>query len=167
MSPEEQAIHTSIAEKLKPVFENKKSLIVNDLSAKTPVTTGNNPAKPVSHLQPPTPPIPQATTPQNQPKATTTTFAGNTSLPENEPPLIINDLTPKTCETTGNEPESLETMLQGLRKAFLQNYPLQPDNVSDPNTTPLPENETPLIIMQRPEKSLHLKCVNYEKIECY
>jgi hypothetical protein len=28
MSPEEQAIHASIAEKLKPVFENRKPLIV-------------------------------------------------------------------------------------------------------------------------------------------
>jgi hypothetical protein len=104
MSPEEQAIHASIAEKLKPVFENRKPLIVNDLSAKTPVTTGNKPANPVSPLHPPTPQIPQATTPQNQPQATTTTFAGNTSLPENEKPLIINDLYTKTHETTGNKP---------------------------------------------------------------
>jgi hypothetical protein len=161
MSPEEQAIHAAIAEKLKPVFENKKPLIVNDLSSKTHETTGNKPAKPVSHLQPPTPPIPQATTPQNQPKATTSTFAGNTSLPENETPLIINDLHPKTTENTGNEPfsshssvakatENLETLLQGLRKAFLQYHPLQPNNEINPNTTsnaaPLPENEIPLII---------------------
>jgi hypothetical protein len=44
MTPEEQAIHAAIAEKLKPVFENKKPLIINDLSAKTPEITGKNPA---------------------------------------------------------------------------------------------------------------------------
>jgi hypothetical protein len=41
-------------------------------------------------------------------------------------------------------------MLQGLRKAFLQNHPLQSNNEINPNTTsnaaPLPENEIPLII---------------------
>jgi hypothetical protein len=160
MSPEEQAIHAAIAEKLKPVFENKKPLIINDLSAKTPEITGKNPANPVSPLQ--------SLTPQNQPQAATAGFVGRSPLPENENPLITNDLHTKTPENNlsvaialsegyCNEPfsshssvakatESLETMLQGLRKAFLQNYPLQPDNVSDPNTTPLPENETPLII---------------------
>jgi hypothetical protein len=153
MPPEEQAIHASIAEKLKPVFENQKPLKINNLSAKTHENTGNKPANPARPLQP--------LTPQNQPQATTATFSGNTRLPENEKPLIINELDVKTPETTGNEPfsshssvakatENLETLLEGLRKAFLQYQPLQPDNVFDPNTTcntpPLPENEIPLII---------------------
>jgi hypothetical protein len=175
MPPEEQAIHASIAEKLKPVFENRKPLIVNDLSAKTHETNlseavafsegyGNKPAKPVSPLQP--------LTPQNHRQATTTTFAGNTILPENQKSLITNDLNPKTPENNlsvaialsegyGNEPfsshssvakatENLETLLQGLRKAFLQIHPQQPNDERYPNTTsnaaPLPENEKPLII---------------------
>jgi hypothetical protein len=164
MLPEEQAIHASIAEKLKPVFENKKPLKINDLSAKTHENTGNKPAKPESTLQP--------LSPKNQPQATTTTFAGNTPLPENETPLITNDLHTKTHENNlsvaiafsegyGNEPfsshssvakdtESLETLLEGLRKTFLQYHPLSPDDVLDPNATSntatLPENETPLII---------------------
>jgi transposase-like protein len=150
MPPEEQAIHASIAEKLKPVFENKKPLTVNDLSAKTPETTGNKPAKPESPLQP--------LTPQNQPQATTAAFVGRSPLPENEKPLNINDLHTQTLETTGNEPENLETMLEGLRKAFLQYHPLQSDNVLDPNTTSntatLPENETPLIINDLDTKTL-------------
>jgi hypothetical protein len=132
MSPEEQAIHAAIAEKLKPVFENKKPLIVNDLSAKTPVTTGNNPAKPVSHLQPPTPPIPQATTPQNQPKATTSTSAGNTSLPENETPLIINDLNPKTTENN-----------LSVAVAFSEGYGNKPATPIDPLFAGYPTSSTP------------------------
>eukprot|EP01041_Mallomonas_annulata_P016797 gene16797-34899_t len=44
MPPEEQAIHAAIAEKLKPVFENKKPLKINNLSAKTHENTGNKPA---------------------------------------------------------------------------------------------------------------------------
>jgi hypothetical protein len=164
MTPEEQAIHASIAEKLKPVFENKEPLKINDLSTKTHENTGNKPAKPES--------TPQPLSPKNQPQATTTTFAGNTPLPENETPLITNDLHTKTHENNlsvaialsegkGNEPfsshssvtkatENLETLLEGLRKAFLQYHPLSPDDVLDPsatsNTATLPENETPLII---------------------
>jgi hypothetical protein len=164
MTPEEQAIHASIAEKLKPVFENKEPLKINDLSTKTHENTGNKPAKPES--------TPQPLSPKNQPQATTTTFAGNTPLPENETPLITNDLHTKTHENNlsvaiafsegyGNEPfsshssvakatENLETMLEGLRKAFLQNHSIHPNNEIDPNTTsntaPLPENEKPLII---------------------
>jgi hypothetical protein len=102
MSPEEQAIHASIAEKLKPVFENKKPLTVYDLSAKTPETTGN------------------------------------------------------------------EAGIQPLRLSLRSHSLSRSENPSElPENSPLPENETPLITMQRPEKSLHLKCVNYEKIECY
>ena len=169
MSPEEQAIHASIVEKLKPVFENKKPLIINDLSAKTHENTGNKPASP---LQASTTPNTQPTAPHNQHPTTTAPFASNASLPENETPLITNDLHTKTHENNlsvaialsegkGNEPfsshssvtkatENLETLLEGLRKAFLQYHPLSPDDVLDPsatsNTATLPENETPLII---------------------
>jgi hypothetical protein len=172
MSPEEQAIHASIAEKLKPVFENEKPLKINDLSAKTHETTGNKPAKPASPQQASTTPATQPTTHQNQPHATSATFAGNTPLPENENSSITNDLHTKTPENNlsvaiafsegyGNEPfsshssvakatENLETMLEGLRKAFLQNHSVHPNNDIAPNTTsntaPLPENEKPLII---------------------
>ena len=104
LPPEEQAIHASIAEKLKPVFENEKPLIINDLSTKTQETTGNKPAKPESRLQPPTTLNTQPTLPHNQHQATGATFADNTPLPENETPLIINDLHTKTPENTGNKP---------------------------------------------------------------
>ncbi len=104
LPPEEQAIHASIAEKLKPVFENEKPLIINDLSSKTHETTGNKPAKPESPQQPLTTQKPQPTATQNHPQAPTATFAGKTTLPENETPLIINDLSIKTHETTGNKP---------------------------------------------------------------
>jgi hypothetical protein len=150
MSPEEQAIHASIAEKLKPVFENQKPLIVNDLSAKTPETTGKKPEKPVSPLQPPIPQFPQATTPQNQPQATSTTFAGKTSLPENEKPLKINDLSTKTPETTGNKPANPVSHLQPLSTPNTpptapQNQP-QATSTTFACKTSLPENEKPLII---------------------
>ena len=148
--PEEQAIHASITEKLKPVLENEKPLKINDLDPKTHETTGNKPAKPESPLQPLTSQNTHPTARQNQPQTTTTTFAGNTPLPENETLLNINVLDPKTQETTGNDPENLETILEGLRKAFLQNHPLPTDNVLGPNTpsntAPLPENEKTLII---------------------
>ncbi len=65
LPPEEQAIHASIAEKLKPVFENEKPLIINDLAPKTHEITGNKPAKPESPLQPSATPNTQPTTPQN------------------------------------------------------------------------------------------------------
>jgi hypothetical protein len=172
MTPEEQAIHASIAEKLKPVFENNKPLKINDLSAKTPETTGNKPAKLTSSLQASTTPNTQPTAPHNQHPTTTAPFATNASLPQNEMPLITNDLDTKTHENNlsvaialsegyGKKPfsshssvakatENLETMLEGLRKAFLQYHPLCPDDVLDPNATSntatLPENETPLII---------------------
>ncbi len=68
---------------------------------------------------------------------------------ESRLPLIVNDLAPKTHETTGNEPENLETMLTRIRKAFLQNHPVHPD-YDKPKTTSktasIPENETSLII---------------------
>jgi hypothetical protein len=54
--------------------------------------------------KPPAPPNTQPTTPENHPQATTAVFANNTPLPENETPLIINHLHPKTHETTGNKP---------------------------------------------------------------
>ncbi len=47
---------------------------------------------------------------------------------ENETPLIINELDPKTQETTGNESAKPETFLEGLRKAFLQNQPQYPND---------------------------------------
>jgi hypothetical protein len=141
-NPEDQAIHASIAEKLKPITRNETSLIINELDPKTRETTGKQSAKQESPLQP--------LSPQNQPQATTATFAGNSPLPENEKPLIINELDAKTPETTGNKPENLETLLEGLRKAFLQIHPQQSHDELYPNTTsntaPLPENETPLII---------------------
>ena len=142
MSPEEQAIHASIAEKLKPVFENKKPLTVNDLSAKTPETTGNKAGTQPLRLSLRSHSLSRSENPSELPE--------NSPLPENETSLIINELHTKTPETTGNEPESLETLLEGLRKTFLKYHPHQSTDELYPNTTnntaPLPENETPLII---------------------
>ncbi len=60
-----------------------------------------------------------------------------------------NDPTRKEQEATSNQPDNLESMLTRIRKAFLQNHPLQPD-YEKPKTTSnkasLPENETSLII---------------------
>ncbi len=79
---------------------------------------------------------------------------------ESRLPLIVNDLAPKTHETTSNEPfsshssvakatENLESMLTRIRKAFLQNHPVHPD-YDKPKTTgktaSIPENETALTI---------------------
>ncbi len=60
-----------------------------------------------------------------------------------------NAPTPKTQETTSNEPDNLESMLTRIRKAFLQNHPVHPD-YDKPKTTSktasILENETALII---------------------
>jgi len=74
------------------------------VTPKIPKITGNKPAKQESPLHPHTTPNTQPTTPENHPQATTAVFANNTPLPENETPLIINHLHPKTHETTGNKP---------------------------------------------------------------
>ncbi len=105
-SSDEQTIHASIAEKLKPILQNETPLIINDLSTKTPENIGNKPAKPESPLQPLSIPTTHPTAPQNHHATTTATFAGNAPLPANEIPLIINDLNPKTPENTGNKPEN-------------------------------------------------------------
>jgi len=44
LHPEDQSIHASIVEKLKPILENETSLIINDLDSNTLETTGNKPA---------------------------------------------------------------------------------------------------------------------------
>jgi hypothetical protein len=52
-NPEDQAIHASIVEKIKPILENETSLIINELDQKTWETTGNKPEKPESPTQAP------------------------------------------------------------------------------------------------------------------
>jgi hypothetical protein len=69
---EDQAIHASIVEKIKPILKNQTPLIINDLDPKTHETTGNKPAKPETpksqneiYLQTPTnPTIPKKHYPQ-------------------------------------------------------------------------------------------------------
>jgi hypothetical protein len=126
MSPEEQAIHASIVEKLKPVFENKKPLTVNDLSAKTPENNlsvaialsegyGNEPfsshssvAKDTENLETLLEGLRKAFLQYHPLQSDNEINPNPTSnaapLPENETPLIINDLSSKTPETTGNKP---------------------------------------------------------------
>jgi transposase-like protein len=104
MTPEEQAIHASIAEKLKPVFENQKPLKINDLSAKTHETTGNE----SENLETMLDGLRKAFL-QNHHQHPDNVLDPNTTrntapLPENEKPLIINELDVKIPESTGNKP---------------------------------------------------------------
>ncbi len=132
-NPEDQAIHASIVEKIKPILENEIPLIINELSTKTHENTGNESAKPETFLEG----LRKAFL-QNQPQHP-------------------NDDKPQTHENTGKIPEKPETFLEGLRKAFLQNQPQYPDNVLDPNTTsntvPLLENEIALTINELDAKT--------------
>ena len=84
MHPEEQAIHASIAEKLKPVFENETPLIINDLSAKTPETTGNEAGIQPLRLSLRSPSLSRSENLSELPDTA--------PIPENETPLIMNDL---------------------------------------------------------------------------
>jgi hypothetical protein len=154
-NPEDQAIHASIVEKVKPILENEISLIINELDQKTQETTGNEPAKPETFLEG----LRKAFL-QNQPQHPNDdkpkTTSNTSTTPENETPLIINELDAKTPKNTGNKPAKPETFLEGLRKAFLQNQPQNP-NCENPqttsNTAPLPENETSLIINELDAKT--------------
>jgi DNA-binding XRE family transcriptional regulator len=96
LPPEEQAIHASIAEKLKPVFENEKPLTVNDLSAKTQEPTGNEVGTQPLRLSLRSHSLSRSENPSELPE--------NSPLPENETPLIINELATKKPETTGKKP---------------------------------------------------------------
>ena len=118
MTPEEQAIHASIAEKLKPVFENQKPLKINDLSAKTHETTGNE----QENLETMLDGLRKAFL-QNHHQHPDNVLHPNTTsntapLPENEKPLIINELDVKTPESTGNK----------LAKPATQETPKQPND---------------------------------------
>ncbi len=78
--------------------ENETSLIINDLSAKTHETTGNEAGIQPLRLSHSSRSLPRSENPSDLPK--------NEPLPENETSLIINDLDPKTPETTGNKAEN-------------------------------------------------------------
>jgi hypothetical protein len=104
MPAEEQATYASIAQKLKPILQNETPLIINDLAAKTHETTGNKPAKPESPLQATTHLNTKFNIPNPESDIQPETTSKTAPIPENETPLIINELNPKTHETTGNEP---------------------------------------------------------------
>ena len=78
--------------------ENETSLIINDLSAKTHETTGNEAGIQPLRLSHSSRSLPRSENPSDLPN--------NEPLPENETSLIINDLDPKTPETTGNKAEN-------------------------------------------------------------
>jgi hypothetical protein len=142
MPAEEQATYASIAQKLKPILENETPLIINDLAPKTPETTGNKPANlanPASPLHPPITPTTHATVPQNQPPTNTATFTENQPLPENETPLIINELYTKTPETTGNKPET-QPRSRSLPRS--QN-PVDPQYAGYPTSSTPPDPSVP------------------------
>ncbi len=142
MPPEQQKTYAELSQILKPVMESRIPLIVNDLAPKTHATTGNDAGIQPLRLSPRSRTLPRSENPSELPITD--------PIPENETSLIINDLSAKTHENTGNKsaiqesprytPQPINTK-SNTTTPFLESQPEKPNN-----TDSLPENETSLII---------------------
>ncbi len=159
MPPEQQQTYAELSQILKPVMESRLPK-TNDSTPKTQETTSNEPfsshssaAKATDNLESMLTRIRKAFL-QNHPVHPDYDEPKNNSktasIPENETTLIINDLSAKTHENTGNKAAIQENLMfttqpiktkSNITTPFLENQPEPTDN-----TDSLPENETSLII---------------------